>query len=43
MTIGDAASAYHALARGLDPAPVEALDRVKSRLAKEPPSTSGGR
>jgi glucose/mannose-6-phosphate isomerase len=31
--IGDCASAYHALARGIDPAPIEAIARVKARLA----------
>lgn len=33
MMLGDLASAYHALARGIDPAPIEAIARVKSRLA----------
>ena len=32
MLIGDLASAYHALARGIDPAPIEAIARVKGRL-----------
>ena len=31
MLLGDAASAYHAMARGIDPAPVEAISRVKAR------------
>jgi glucose/mannose-6-phosphate isomerase len=31
--IGDLASAYHALARGIDPAAMVSLDRIKSRLA----------
>ncbi len=33
MMLGDCASAYHALARGIDPAPIEAIGRVKARLA----------
>jgi glucose/mannose-6-phosphate isomerase len=33
MMLGDLASAYHALARGIDPAPIEAIARVKARLA----------
>jgi glucose/mannose-6-phosphate isomerase len=33
MMLGDSASAYHALARGIDPAPIDAIARVKSRLA----------
>jgi glucose/mannose-6-phosphate isomerase len=32
--IGDLASAYHALARGIDPAVMDPLDRVKLRLAE---------
>jgi glucose/mannose-6-phosphate isomerase len=32
--VGDLASAYHALARGIDPAAMDALDRVKRRLAE---------
>jgi glucose/mannose-6-phosphate isomerase len=32
--LGDLASAYHALARGIDPAPIEAIARVKARLAE---------
>lgn len=35
MLIGDVASAYHAIDRGIDPAPVEAIARVKARLAGE--------
>jgi glucose/mannose-6-phosphate isomerase len=31
--VGDLASAYHALARGIDPAAMGPLDRIKSRLA----------
>jgi hypothetical protein len=34
MLAGDAASAYHAIERGIDPAPIEAIARVKSRLAE---------
>jgi glucose/mannose-6-phosphate isomerase len=34
MMLGDLASAYHALARGIDPAPIEAIARVKARLAE---------
>ena len=30
--IGDVASAYHAVAAGIDPAPIEAITRVKQRL-----------
>jgi glucose/mannose-6-phosphate isomerase len=33
MMFGDFVSAYHALARGIDPAPIEAIVRVKARLA----------
>ena len=33
MLIGDVASAYHAIHRGIDPAPIEAIARVKARLA----------
>jgi glucose/mannose-6-phosphate isomerase len=32
--VGDLASAYHALARGIDPASMESLARVKRRLAE---------
>jgi glucose/mannose-6-phosphate isomerase len=32
MLIGDLASALHAIERGIDPAPVEAISRVKARL-----------
>jgi glucose/mannose-6-phosphate isomerase len=35
MVVGDLASAYHALARGIDPAPIEAIGRLKDRLAGE--------
>jgi hypothetical protein len=28
------ASAYHAIERGIDPAPIEAIARVKARLAE---------
>jgi glucose/mannose-6-phosphate isomerase len=34
MMLGDFASTYHALARGIDPAPIEAIARVKARLAE---------
>lgn len=34
MLVGDVASAYHAASRGIDPAPIEAIARVKSRLAE---------
>jgi glucose/mannose-6-phosphate isomerase len=34
MMLGDCASAYHALARGIDPAPIAAIARVKARLAE---------
>ena len=33
MLIGDVASAYHAIEGGIDPAPIEAIARVKARLA----------
>jgi glucose/mannose-6-phosphate isomerase len=33
MLIGDVASAYHAIDRGIDPAPIEAIARVKARLS----------
>ncbi|MGH2711351.1 MAG: bifunctional phosphoglucose/phosphomannose isomerase [Actinomycetota bacterium] len=32
MLVGDVASAYHAIERGIDPAPIEAIARVKARL-----------
>jgi glucose/mannose-6-phosphate isomerase len=32
--LGDLASAYHALSRGIDPAAMDSLTRVKARLAK---------
>jgi glucose/mannose-6-phosphate isomerase len=35
--LGDLASAYHALARGIDPAAMDSLTRVKSRLAEARP------
>ena len=35
--IGDLASAYHALARGIDPAAMASLDRIKARLAEAGP------
>jgi glucose/mannose-6-phosphate isomerase len=35
--LGDAASAYHALARGVDPAPIESLERIKRRLVERGP------
>ncbi len=31
MLLGDVASTYHALARGVDPAPIEAIARIKAR------------
>ena len=34
MLVGDVASAYQAIERGIDPAPIEAIARVKSRLAE---------
>lgn len=34
MMLGDAASAYHAVARGLDPAPIDSLERIKRRLVE---------
>ena len=34
MLTGDVASAFHAIDRGVDPAPIEAIARVKSRLAE---------
>jgi glucose/mannose-6-phosphate isomerase len=34
MMFGDFASAYHALARRIDPAPIEAIARIKARLAE---------
>jgi glucose/mannose-6-phosphate isomerase len=33
MLVGDLASAYHAIERGIDPAPIEAITRVKARLS----------
>jgi glucose/mannose-6-phosphate isomerase len=33
MMIGDAASIYHALEHGIDPTPIEAIDRIKARMA----------
>ncbi|MGH2740183.1 MAG: bifunctional phosphoglucose/phosphomannose isomerase [Actinomycetota bacterium] len=35
MLLGDAVSTYHALARGVDPTPIHAIDRVKESLARE--------
>jgi glucose/mannose-6-phosphate isomerase len=35
--VGDLASAYHALARGIDPASMDSLNRVKARLADARP------
>jgi glucose/mannose-6-phosphate isomerase len=35
--IGDLASAYHALVRGIDPAAMASLDRIKARLAEASP------
>lgn len=43
MLTGDAASAYHAMARGIDPAPIEAIDRVKARLAGDASWATGAR
>jgi glucose/mannose-6-phosphate isomerase len=34
MLTGDLASAYHAIERGIDPAPIEAIARIKARLAE---------
>jgi glucose/mannose-6-phosphate isomerase len=34
MLIGDVASAYHGIAHGIDPAPIEAIARVKARLSE---------
>ncbi|HEX6209031.1 MAG TPA: SIS domain-containing protein [Actinomycetota bacterium] len=34
ILLGDVASVYHALARGVDPGPIEAIDRLKRRLAE---------
>ncbi len=36
MLVGDVASAYHAVDRGIDPAPIEAIARVKARLSENP-------
>lgn len=33
MLIGDTASIYHALEHGIDPTPIEAIDRIKARMA----------
>jgi glucose/mannose-6-phosphate isomerase len=33
MLIGDTASIYHALDHGIDPTPIEAIDRIKARMA----------
>lgn len=32
MLIGDAASIYHALEHGIDPTPIEAIDRIKAQM-----------
>ncbi|HEX9890658.1 MAG TPA: SIS domain-containing protein [Actinomycetota bacterium] len=32
VVLGDAASTYHALMRGIDPAPIEAIARIKERM-----------
>ena len=34
ILLGDVASSYHALARGVDPGPIAAIDRLKGRLAE---------
>lgn len=34
MLVGDAASTYHALARGVDPTPIRAIEELKARLAE---------
>jgi hypothetical protein len=34
MLAGDVASAYHAIERGIDPGPIDAIARVKARLAE---------
>jgi glucose/mannose-6-phosphate isomerase len=34
MLVGDVASAYHGIAHGIDPGPIEAIARVKARLAE---------
>ena len=34
ILLGDVASTYHALARGVDPGPIAAIDRLKERLAE---------
>jgi len=34
ILLGDVASAYHALARGVDPGPIGAIDLLKARLAE---------
>lgn len=34
ILIGDVASAYHGIANGIDPAPIEAIARVKARLRR---------
>jgi glucose/mannose-6-phosphate isomerase len=36
VMLGDLTSVHLALARGVDPTPVEAIDRLKSRLSAEP-------
>jgi glucose/mannose-6-phosphate isomerase len=37
IMLGDMASAYHALARSVDPAPIESLERIKRRLVERGP------
>ena len=34
MLIGDVASAYHGIEHGIDPAPIDALTRIKQHLAE---------
>ena len=34
MQVGDVASAYHAVSRGVDPAPIDAIGRIKARLSR---------
>lgn len=35
ILLGDTASAYHALARGIDPTPIDAIERVKRRFSED--------
>jgi phosphoglucose isomerase-like protein len=37
VIMGDYTSAYHALAHGVDPTPVAAIDRLKAALAEAMP------